>query len=248
MKRLFFAVLLFAGCVIPCFAQGEFSPDRPGVSTGPGVLHKGGVLWETGIESSKEDGWMTVLPTTMFRFGISEFAEFRLEYDGVLSRAGDKFSYVVAPLIIGAKLHMVKGHGAVPDISLMANLDIPCTRALCEEMKLAPSLYLLFENPVNDWFSIGYNIGSEWDGASAAPDAFLALCLNFSPGDKVGLFAESYNYLGASAGKFCGSYNVDAGISYTVAENVQLDLYGGLNLNTPGSMYMLGCGIAWMIK
>jgi len=101
---------------------------------------------------------------------------------------------------------------------------------------------------VNDWFGVSYNLGGVWYGNDAVPDAFVALSLNFSPADKWGISVESYNYLGSKDGRFAYSCGLDAGLSYCVLENLQLDLNGGLNLSSPDSAFNVGCGIAWLIR
>ena len=61
---------------------------------------------------------------------------------------------------------------------MLADFSIPATgtKGFVVE-NFTPSLYLLFENPLNDRLSLGYNVGAEWDGASPSPQAFAALCL-----------------------------------------------------------------------
>jgi len=194
--------LLFLLLPSLCIAQEKvheesysFSPDRPGMATGPSVLPQGKIIWETGIEGTREDEWSILLPTTMFRFGLSSFAELRLEYDGVLLQKGPNWCYEVAPLVIGTKLKFYEGKEWIPAISFLANLSIPCTKILSDEMSVAPSLNLLFQNDICRWFNINYNVGASWDGINTTPTTFLALCLGFNPTESIGLFLESFNYL-----------------------------------------------------
>lgn len=153
MKKLFVLVIaLIISC--GCFAQTEeeqpsVAADRPGMSTGTDVTPFLKVQWETGFESYFTDEPGVLLPTTMIRFGVTRFAELRLEYDGTLGRIDRrKWNYEVQPLILGTKVKVFDGYKWVPKISLMANLAIPLTREQLHETHVAPSLHLLFQNDV----------------------------------------------------------------------------------------------------
>ena len=70
-------------------AQSEgtgFTADRPGATTEPDVIPKGRLQWETGVgyQHIKMEGLETyswTLNTTLLRFGISDYAELRLQGD-----------------------------------------------------------------------------------------------------------------------------------------------------------------------
>jgi len=227
-------------------------PDRPGAATGTGVMPFKSVMWETGFEASfANNQYAVLLPTTMFRFGITPFAELRLQYDGILAQASDKkWTYNLQPLVLGTKIRLFDGsdkHKWIPKSSLMLNLAIPSTRSMAHSMHLAPSVYLLFSNEVTSWFNIGYNVGAEWDGLSAKPATFLALCLGFNITDNIGAFVESYNYFTDYGSNFAAECNIDAGFNFMVHPRVQLDVYGAFNARDPVSQSNVGLGIAWLI-
>jgi hypothetical protein len=188
----------------------------------------------------------------MLRFGLSDFAELRLQYDGTLvENPGAQWSYNVEPLTIGTKIRVLEGGQYVPAISFMANLAIPSTSDLAHTMHVAPSLYLLFQNDITDWFNVGYNVGVEWNGEDAIPATFLAICLGFGITDNFGAFLESYNYFtryDLSTGKTAVDANLDFGFNYIVHPRIQLDLYASFNCQDPKSYSNIGLGIAWLIN
>ena len=254
MKKLLTLVIaLIISC--GCFAQTEeeqpsVAADRPGMSTGTDVTPFLKVQWETGFESYFTNEPGVLLPTTMIRFGVTRFAELRLEYDGVLNQHDRrKWNYEVQPLILGTKVKVFDGYKWVPKISLMANLAIPLTREQLHETHVAPSLHLLFQNDVTDWFNIGYDVGAEWDGVTAIPATFLGVCLGFKISDNFGAFIESYNYFTKySMKKTEAECNLDFGFTCTVHPRVQLDLYGMFNCQDPKSDNGIGLGVAWLIN
>lgn len=258
MKKLFPLILLLV-CLVAANAQTDsptLSADRPGMATGPDVTPFLKVVWETGFESTWDGDPAFLLPTTMLRFGVTNFAELRLEYDGSYYRFDHQelrhWSYDVQPLIIGTKVKIFEGYKWVPKISLMANLAIPLKRnfdALGNAQHVAPSLYLLFQNDVTDWFNIGYNVGAEWSGYSHIPSTFLALSLGFNIGERFGAFVESYNYLTRYGKRNTeAECNLDFGFNCLVHPRVQLDLYGMFNCQDPRNFNGIGLGVAWLIN
>lgn len=254
MRNLFFAILFLP---LGLFAQETeeiwMAPDRPGMATGTDVMPFKKVMWETGFEG----GWIggahaVTLPTTMFRFGVAPFAELRVEYDGLLLQNGKQWDYAPAPLVLGTKVRIFDGSDKykwIPKVSLMVNLDIPCTKQMASTMHVAPSVYALFSNDVTDWFNIGYNVGAEWDGMTPIPATFLAVCLGFNITDDLGAFVESYNYFTKyGIGNTVADPNIDFGFNWMVHQKVQLDLYAGFSCLSPQDFSMVGLGVAWLIN
>ena len=258
MKTFFLFFALF-GITRMSFAQDApaISADRPGMATGPDVMPFLKVQLETGFEGGQIGSFRTpafLMPTTMLRFGVTRFAELRLEYDGSLFRKHDRqWDYDVQPLVIGTKVKIFEGYKWVPKVSLLANLAIPLRKPEVYSdgylPHVAPSLYLLFQNDVTDWFNIGYNVGAEWSGDSHIPSTFLALCLGFNITDNFGAFVESYNYFTRyGKGNTEAECNLDFGFTYTVHPRVQLDLYGMFNCQNPKDFNGIGLGVAWLIN
>lgn len=248
MSRFFFTCFFMLASVLGIQAQSDeicVSADRPGMATGAGVLDQGVVQWETGLEFGVGDEKYISLPTTMVRWGLTQFAEIRLQFDGAMNKS-DKWEYSVLPLTLGTKIKVFDGYKAVPQVSLMANLSIPSTKTQRDEIHVAPQLYLLCHNDINDWLALDYNVGEEWNGQNNIPSTFLALCMGFTLTDKFGAFAESYNYVTKGDEKTVFDPNVDFGFTYTPCRRLQLDTYAGFNLKEPKSAPYIGCGVAWL--
>lgn len=250
MKRLFIICVSLAGCLL---ARGqeyaEFTADRPGASTGPAVVGHKVIQLEQGIQYDGDGGPGTfTFSNTLLRYGLFPNMELRLGGDGFLYQqegAVQGFKPAFSGLSLGTKIKCFDGRGGIPAVSVLADFSIPCTSTEGFNVEhLAPSLYLLFENPVNDWFSIGYNVGAEWDGTLPAPTAFAALCLGFSATDALGCFVESYNYFGSIGNQ----YAMDFGLSWQVSRKVQLDLAANIDLADPAQCWAVSCGVAWQIN
>ena len=109
---------------------------------------------------------------------------------------------------------------------------------------LLPSVYLLMQNNITSKLNVCYNTGVEYDEESEAPDYFFALCLGYSFTDKFSAFAENYNYFAPASPPV---NSVDLGCAYQVADNVQLDLSGNMNLNDFKNYFAVNFGVAWRI-
>ena len=255
MKNII-CILLLLSLSVCVMAEDEvewMEPDRPGMATGTGVMPFKKVMWETEFEG----GWIAgmhvmTMPKTMFRFGITSFAELRVEYDGLLLQNGKQWEYELAPLVLGTKVRVFDGseqHKWIPKVSLMVNLAIPCTKEMASTMHVAPSVYALFSNDVTDWFNICYNVGAVWDGYSAIPATFLGVCLGFNITDDLGAFVESYNYFTKyGLGTTEADPNLDFGFNWLVHERVQLDIYAGFSCLSPKDFSMVGLGVSWLIN
>lgn len=253
-KLLLITLLLFP---IGVFAQtneeASISADRPGMATGTDIMPFMKIQWETGFESAYDGSPSFLMPTTMLRFGVTQFAEIRLEYDGTLNSLGNNgWEYEMAPIVVGTKVKIFDGYKWVPKTSLMANLSIPAKQsfdAAGSMQHVAPSLYLLFQNDLTDWFNIGYNIGMEWSGYSHIHSTFLAMCLGFTISDNCGAFLECYNYFtNYGSDNNDVECNIDFGLTYTIHPRVQIDLYGMFNCRNPNAFNGIGFGIAWLIN
>ena len=247
MKRLFAAlVMLFAAC--GAMAQEvEFTADRPGASTGPAIVARNVIQLEQGVQFDGDGGGygQFTFSNTLLRYGLFDGMELRLGGDALVHHTYDKWSAAFAGLSVGTKIKCFEGQGAIPAVSVLADFAIPGTASNGFETEhFAPSLYLLFENPVNDWLSIGYNVGAEWDGSYPAPTTFVALCLGFTLGERLGCFAESYNYFGKLGNAYC----VDFGLNYMVGERVQLDVAANLDVCAPRQCWAVSFGVAWQIN
>lgn len=253
------------------------SADRPGEGTGSEVLDKGYIQWETGFECLHTWGMhLLTMPTTLFRFGVHRRVELRLEYTGALTifdhpdadpTTSDEHLYIPTPLFLGTKILLCDHRGGsldqawIPRTAVLCNIGLPVSKALATDLPISGAVDLLFENEVTEWFSIGYDVGVQWNEWAPAPDIFASLGVNFAPTDHLGLFIESFNLFDPDAidlntGKtytHC-HINMDFGITYAVHPRVQLDAYAGFNiynsepiLSFPQNYAFFGLGVTWLI-
>ena len=250
MKRsiLLFAILMIAGF---CRAQEEefsFPTDRPGNVWGSEVLPFNRCSWENGFSFERDHGNRTIaLPSTIVRYGIFENVELRVGTDFQLFEElpYETQQFGITPLTIGTKIHCYDGKGGFPSVAVLAQLQSPHVgSANLLPDHLAPAMYLIFENDINDWFAICYNVGAEWDGVTATPTTFLGLNLGFSITDDLGTYVETFNYLHPDGNQ----YLTEIGLTFTPMPRLQLDVEADFDVQNLQEYFRMGCGIAWRIN
>lgn len=251
-SKLPFLLALVLLCGL-CQAQEELptlSADRPGFTWGTEVMHHHKLSWENGIgyESETNGPHTATLNTTIVRYGIFENVELRVGSSFLMWNDGlaEEPTFGMAPLTFGTKIKVYDGTDLLPSIGLLAEFQSP--RLGSKDLlpsHLAPSLYLLFENDINDWFYLCYNVGEEWDGDSAVPTTFLSLCLGFSLTESLGTYVETVNYFHPEDGN---QYLTEFGLTWMVSRRVQLDIAADLDFQNFGKYYAISGGVAWMIN
>lgn len=244
-----FALLMLASL---CQAQDElpeFPTDRPGYTWGADVLPHHKVSWENGMGyESCPDGSSTItLTSTIIRYGISRNVELRIGTDFLLYKDDleTQFNFGVAPLTIGAKFKAYESTNWLPSIGFLAELQLPYVSSKeLTPSHLAPSLYMMFDHSITDWFSLWYNVGAIWNGEIATPQAFLSLALWFELSHNFGAFIETYNYLHPDGNQ----YMADFSFTWMPSRRVQLDISCDLDFRNLGKYYANGCGVSWMIN
>lgn len=246
MKRLLIAVL----CIIPTIAwaqtEVEFTADRPGVGTGTGIVGKGKVMWEAGMAYDYEDGAKTLtFCNSLFRYGVTSNWEMRIELNGLHTWSDDEHTTGLDAVNLATKVRMYEGEGAVPSIALLAGLSLPVGSKAFRPSHIAPSLTLLADHDVTDRLNIAYNVGLDWDGETASPTTFTALCLGYQINDRLGAYVENYDYF---AKGMKGQWNMDLGLNWMASRRVQLDVAGCFNMNHIKNSYGISFGVAWLLN
>ena len=100
-----------------------------------------------------------------------------------------------------------------------------------------------FSHTLTERFSFGYNLGAEWEGASG-PGYFYSAVLGIGLTQTLGMFVEPFGLL---APEEANKHLLDAGLTWLVLPNLQLDLSGGVGLNEAASDYFISAGLSYRI-
>lgn len=229
--------------------------DRPDQTESAVVVPLKSLQIETGFlfegdnsNSERHDSYN--FNTTLFRYGLFERMELRLgfAYLSVKDYAGTdsvQTSNGFAPLYTGFKILVFEEKGCIPQIAFLGGLVLPFTAS--KEFKAnyaAPVMRFAFSNTLSDKLSLGYNLGAEWYGDSAIPDYYYSVSLGYSISPKIGIFVEIFGFMPEEGN---ASHLVDAGLTFLIRPNLQLDVSGGLGLNQPATDGFLSVGLSYRI-
>jgi hypothetical protein len=228
--------------------------DRPDQTESSTVVPYRSLQVETGfvIEKNETDLFQQKSYTynsTLLRYGILENFELRLgfEYLGeeMDLKSIDSSSSVsgMGPLYTGFKVKIAEEQGWKPEMAFLGGLVLPFSADENFKPKhSAANIRFSFAHTLSERFSLGYNAGAEWDGETAVPGYFYSLVLGVGVLENLGMFLESYG-LAPEEGK--AGHLLDAGFTYLVSPNFQLDLSGGGGLNDVVIDHFLSFGLTY---
>lgn len=238
LYKLLTAIILLSAQNI--FAQMEpIITDRPDQTESPATVPVGYFQGEHGIQIDKSD-YSTdfALPASLFRYGISENFELRLEIEPHIAQVFSNYQDGFMPLALGVKSRLVQNDFL--ELSLITHISFADLSS--EDFKTlhnAITTRLTAAHDISEMWGIGCNFGVEWDGFDPAPYYVYTFTNGFSLGEKLGLFAEVF---GEFSSAFDNHY-ADAGFTYLFSDNFQGDISGGFNF--AGENYFGGVGLAY---
>lgn len=229
--------------------------DRPDATEASSTVGKGVLQIETGglYESFEENSIQTqayTYNTTLVRYGILDNLELRLGWDfveGVTKVNRNKLNNVtsgLSPLLVGVKIDIAEEKNGMPEIALIGHV-FPVFSASEDYRPETTGVDFRFSlsHSLNEKSSIGYNIGAQWGSDSSEAAAIYTVAYGYSITDKFGVYAELYGDLPEdnSANHFW-----DAGFTYLVSNDLQLDTYFGTSI-TKGQDVLIGLGASFRI-
>ncbi|MBN2812611.1 MAG: transporter [Bacteroidales bacterium] len=257
MRNLLILVLLTFSFIVKAQDEiPELITDRPDQTESSAVVPHKSLQIETGFVMENNETDLTkqklfAYNTSLLRYGLFDNLELRLG----LAYLGEKVSIKntdttntfsgLSPIYTGFKVKIANEDGWKPEIALLCGMVLPFTAH--DDFKpeySAANIRLAFSHTLSDKFSIGYNLGAEWDGETAVPGYFYAVALGIGLTDKIGMFLEGFGLLpedGDSEQLF------DAGFTYLVLPNFQLDVSGGIGFNDNATDNFLSFGLAYRL-
>jgi hypothetical protein len=224
--------------------------DRPDQTESASVVGKGVLQIESGaVLSFTGENLITTreifAPTSLFRIGITEGVEVRVMNQFETLKNPIQTIEGIGDLEAGVKIQLYQRDDCSNEVAFLSHLLIPSgTKALSNEL-FGTLNRLAISHEITENIGVGYNVGYNYFG-SGKGDFVYSLALGFAVTDKTSLFIEPYgdliNFNDLMA-------NFDAGITYLLNPDLQLDFAFGAGINH--SMNFITAGISWrtgMIK
>lgn len=243
------------------FAQetNEIEPlitDRPDATEASSTVGKGVFQIETGglyesFESNNIKSEDYTFNTTLLRYGVLDNVEIRLGWDfveGTTKVNNVKLNNVTSgfsPLLLGVKVDIAEEKNGWPEIALIGHV-FPLFSASKDYRPESTGVDFRFSmsHTLSEKSSLGYNFGGEWGSDSPEAAAIYTLAYGYSLSDKLGMYAELYGDLPEDSQ---ANHYWDAGLTYLVSNDLQLDAYVGTSI-TKGQDFLLGLGLSYRLR
>lgn len=255
MKKLFLLLILVISQIHLSFSQNETEElvtDRPDQTESTYLVPAGALQIELGavFETDKAEGITyrnNEYGSMLLRYGLNKNIELRLAFgygqDKVEEADLSDDVSGFRPFSPGVKLFISEQHGILPRTVFIGHLELPLGDDEFTPEHVTSSFLLAFSNDVSDNFGIGYSTGISWSD-NGNYETFYSLVGGMGLSDKLGAYLEFYGYL-PNEGE--NQHLFDAGFTYLLKSNLQLDLSGGIGLSDVAPDYFIGLGVTLRI-
>ncbi len=245
---LTFAVL-FSGWLIAQEKAGMVT-DRPDQTESAFVVPMKGFQIESGFSFEKYNSEInnTTYNSTLLRYGLLEKLELRLglAYSGIhvkmIPNNFDESGF--APFTLGAKFLLNEEGEGLPQLAFMSSFTIPKSGTKSFQNKyMGADFRFSGQYSLNEAMSFGANLGVAWSGSEYGNSAvgIYTAVIGMSLSEKLGAFAELYGFLPK---KGQNDHRWDAGLTYAVNEDLQLDFSTGVGLSKVSPDFFISLGLS----
>jgi len=241
IRIVVFLILFMAGSVLN--AQ-TIETDRPDQTESASTVPKKSLQIEGGFlhELSEMNGikeLRVLVPTTLFRYGLTKGIELRLgtQYKSIRNRVTQETDDGFNDLELGAKVQLFKKESSTTQIAFSSHLLLPTGSKQFTNDKLGSINKLAISHALNKFIDLGYNVGYNYFGVGNG-DFTYSLVLGISAFENFGVYIESYGLV-IDFKTHVASF--DSGITYLLKDNLQLDFSFGTGLNHDMDYLALGC-------
>ncbi len=232
---------------------GTINTDRPDQTEASSLVPKSFLQIETGafyesLEVNELKTKATTYNTTLLRYGLLENLELRLGFDFTDVKGefrgielSDKLSGF-SPLLLGVKIGISEENGALPEIAFIGHVNLPGFASNDFKTKSTGTDFRFsLAHTLSEKSSLGYNIGMAWDGDITTASYLYTFAYGYSISDKVGTYIELYGDIPENSSF---KHLWDAGFTYLVNDNIQLDISGGTGITKNVQDLFLSAGIS----
>ena len=244
----------------------ELITDRPDQTESTAIVPRGMVQLELGTLFTRDDpaeGFRLEtleVPGTLARIGLLEDRlELRVGWGGwqnleaefpTASGSGRAEVDGVTDAELGVKLKLRSESGLSPGIAVIAATSVPVGDDNFTSDEADPRFLVAFSHTLSDRVGLGYNVGMTWATGTTGRGVETtlstvpwAVALGLGVNDRLGVFVELFGEVSGSA-SIPASTSFDTGITYSLRDNVQLDLSGGVGLSDAADDAFVGLGLS----
>jgi hypothetical protein len=236
---------LLAFCFIftTVLLTAQIQTDRPDQTESSSTVGKGELQIESGILVQHTEGIREVLiPTNLFRYGLTRNVELRVLSEYGLFKNGSFNADGITDLQIGTKIQLLKNENKNTEIAFLSHLIIPSGTNGFTIDEYGTINKLSISHSLSENIGIGYNLGYDFIQSSNGNFTY-SVALGFSVNDHFGMYIEPFGSW-VEFEEF--DHNFDAGITYLVNDNCQLDFSFGTGISN--EFNYISVGGSWLIQ
>lgn len=229
-------------------AQSEpLEADRPDQTETPSIVPKGMFQVESGFSYEKlaTENAVFALPSTLWKYGISQKIELRLITEWVFEQTENQKQNGFLPVAIGCKVNLLKENGWLPKTSLITHISLKNIASSNYKFDYyVPDFRFTMQRQLSEKVSLGCNLGATWDGFSNQSTGIYTLTTGYSITEKVGAYVEVFGFAPQNETAY---HNFDGGFTYLINDNFMVDLSSGLGITQSAPKHYFALGISFRI-
>jgi hypothetical protein len=244
VKKIIYVLVLF---ISYSFYGQDIVTDRPDQTESSVTIGNRNFQIETGVLYQQNDNNSMLSffgPSTLLRYGITNGIELRFvsqfESTKIGLESGDISYSGFNDLEFGAKIQVFKKENVNTEIAFLSHVVFPTAKENLTTDNVGVINKLAVSHVISDKIGLGYNVG--YDNIAKQSSFTYSLAIGIALSDKLSFYAEPYGSWGES-----NSFesNFDAGLTFLVNGNFQLDVSYGTGLNN--DMQYVASGFSWKI-
>jgi len=190
-------------------------------------------------------------PEILFRAGVfADWLELRLGLNfGSVSEGFDPLSRTVGgaeDLYLGVKVGLTPQDGILPEMAIIPQMTLPTGHTEFSSHQVLPGVNWLYGWDINDFLSLGGSTQANLGVDDATDREFLefaqALTMGYQLTEKLGAYTEWFVITPAGAESIRTQHYFDAGFTYRVTNNLQLDVRAGKGVSAAADDFFVGTG------
>lgn len=230
--------------------------DRPDFTEASTTVGRGVRQLEMGYTYTHDDTGATGLdahsfPEFLLRVGVlADWLEARVGWNyAVNNERFGPLSQTVSggeDLYLGFKIGLTPQDGILPEMAIMPQMTVPTGHSEFTAGEVLPGVNWLYGWDVNDWLSTAGSTQVNLAVDDASGDEFLEFAQSWTIGytltEKLGAYTEWFVIAPAGAETIATQHYLDAGFTYRVTNNLQLDVRAGKGVSAAADDYFVGTG------
>jgi len=249
MRNLIFFTTFFFIAASAYPQNYELVTDRPDQTESSVTVPLKSLQIESGLIYESDDNGATKVEnitfnSTLLRYGLMDNFEIRMGVEYLKQKQSHESISGFGPIYFGTKTYIRPEKGILPEMSLLTSITLPgIGKKEFRPGNMGSEIRFSLSHTLSKWLSIGYNFGAEWNGTDPSACGIYSFVCGMSASKRLGLFIESYGYLPENDKP---DHRADAGLTYLIIDNLQLDGSAGIKLMKHSTYYFINFGFAWL--